>query len=160
MRMSDCLSSYRHVNRAIRRKLLQNCFFAASPGARRHAGEATEPRTETAQALESYREANLGYWQLSAFQKKFRPLHPASREILMRRQSKNCLEFAHKVIRRQTGGGGDVGNCQCRLATRMNEVAPAIQSAPQFFTRRDASCGQGVALSKRNVLCPQHSGEQ
>src|SRR2546425_12255223 len=118
----------------------KTAFFAASPGAWRHAGQATEPRTETAQALESYREANLGYWQLSAFQKKFRPLHPASREILMRRQSKNCLEFAHKVIRRQTGGGGDVGNCQCRLETRMNKVAPRIQSAPQFLPRKDAPC--------------------
>src|SRR5713101_6079543 len=37
----------------------------------------------------------------------------------------------------------------------MNEVAPAIQSAPQFFTRRDASCGQGVAIAKRIVLCLQ-----
>src|SRR6266704_6879356 len=117
MRMSDCLSSCRHVNRAIPRKLLQNCFFAASPGARRHAGEATEPRTETAQALESYREANLGYWQLSAFQKKFRPLHPASREILMRRQSKSCRHCGHKGIRGQPGGGGVVGRRRCVVET-------------------------------------------
>src|SRR2546428_13307427 len=102
MRISDCQSSCRYVNRATWRKLLQSCFFPASPGARGHTRKATEPGTETAQALESYREANLGYGQLSTFQKKFRPLHAASREILMRlmrRQSKNCLEFAHKVKR-------------------------------------------------------------
>src|SRR5213592_4882163 len=97
--MSDCLSSCRHVNRAFRRKLLQCCFFPAAPGARGHAGQATEPGTETAQALESDSEADLGDCQLGTFQKKFRPLHPASREILMRRQSKNRLECPHKVKR-------------------------------------------------------------
>src|SRR5437879_2208443 len=141
MQMPDGQSSCREVNRAIRRKLLQSCFFFASPGARGHTGEAAEPGTETAQALESYREANLGYGQLSAFQKEFRPIDPADREIFVRRHSEDCLEPAQKVERRKTSGGGDFGKSKRRLETGMNEVAPPIQPAPQFFTRRGALRG-------------------
>src|SRR6266567_9106711 len=148
MQMLDGQSSCRDVNRVILRKLLQSCFFSHSPGARGDTGEAAEPGTETAQALESYREANFGYWQLSAFQKEFRPLDPADREIFVRRHSKDCLEPAQKVERRKTSGGGDFGKSKRRPKTGMNEVAPPIQPAPQLFTRRGASCGYSVTLTK------------